>query len=360
MLRPRLLALLSLSLLGAAAPRPDRPLGVVTPGPLRLLLLDLPLIDPRPGPATLDVRWELANSWSTPTLLTRNERFVLVQLDEQSDALVVSLRLPWDRLVGPGPWAERLATTVEWRLMQHWGGYTDGVIEAWHVLGAYNRFKRPDYPSDRVGLTLLEPGGARVASVTSARLAAGDLALRTALRLAEGQLDGRPWAAALRLDLKLPVGRPADFGGSGGVDAGAGLGGSAALAGWLTVHAQLSARRVSQLPGGLPLRLRPWQYGAELSLVAWRGDWALLAETRAQSALFERGWKLFGDPTQGDALTAVTRSQNQLGFGLRWRGLTAWFLEDFTIGDRPETRWLWFYNSNAPDLVVGLGLVTAL
>jgi hypothetical protein len=360
---PLLLALLTAGTARAGAgapPRVDGPLGVDTPGTLRTLVLDLPLEDARPAGVALDVRWVLANDWSIPTTLTRGGRKVLVQLDEQADRLAFSLRLPWARLAGDGPLLDRLATTVEWRLVEHWGGFTDRAIEAWHVLGRYNRFQRPDYPHDAVALHLGEPGGGALADLTGPRLAVGDVALRTSLRIAEGERLGRPWAAALRLDLKLPTGRPADLGGSGGPDVGLGLGGSLPLFPWLTGHAQLSARRVSSLPGGLPLRLRPWQVGADASLVAWRGPWALALESRWVSALFERGWRLEGDPLQGDALPAVTRTQNQVTVGLRWRALSAWLSEDWTPGARRAVGQTWFFDSNAPDVVLGLSLVQPL
>lgn len=360
-----LLALGPLTALGQAPggegpPRPDRPLGVDTPGALRQLVLDLPLEDARPGGAILDVRWSAANDWSIPTTLVRAGRTVLVQLDEQADRLQLALRLPWRRLTGDGPVAGRLATTLEWRLVQRWGGYSDGAIEAWHALGRWNRFQRPDHPRDAVALLLAEPGGATLVDLTGPRLSVGDLAVRTTLRVLEGERQGGPFAVALRLDLKVPLGRPADLGGSGGLDAGVGLEGSLPLLPWLTGHAQVAARRVSPLPGALPLRLREWQVGAEASLVAWRGDWALLLESRWLSALFERGWRVDGSAAQGDALTAVTRSQNQVTVGVRWRAITAWLSEDWTPGSRPEVGWTWFYDTNAPDLAVGLSLVTAL
>ncbi len=341
-------------------PRPDRPLGVDTPGPLRALVLDLPLEDARPAGAALDVRWTLANSWSVPTRLTRAGRTVLVQLDEQADRLAFTLRLPWARLAGAGPVTRRLDTALEWRLTEHWGGYTDHAIEAWHRFGRYNDFGRPVYPRDAVALHLGEPGGAALFDLTAPRLAVGDLAVRTALRLAEGERLGLPAALALRLDVKLPLGRPADLGGSGGLDVGAGLGGSLPLLPGLTGHAQVALRRVSPLPGGLPLRLRRWQLGAEASLVGWRGDWAVAVESRWLSALFERGWRVDGAPLQGDALTAVTRSQNQVTVGLRWRWLTAWLSEDFTLGSRSAVGWIWFYDTNAPDVAAGLSLVQPL
>ncbi len=348
-------ALLLAAPAGAAPPRPDRPLGVDTPGVLRQLVLDLPLEDARPAGAALDVRWVMSNDWSVPTVLVRGGRVVLVQLDAQSDRLALSLRLPWSRLAGDGPVAGRIATTLEWRVTQRWGGWTDGIIERWHELWDFNRFQRPSHPSHAVALYLGEPGGTTVAHLTRPTLAAGDLAVRTAWRVAEGEGAAGPWAVALRLDLKAPLGRPSALGGSGGADVGAGLAVSAPLRGWLTLHAQAAARRVSSLPGGLPLRLRPWQLGAEASLVAWSGAWAVILEDRWSSALFERGWRV-GQGSQGDALVAVTRTQNQVSVGLRWRAVTAWFSEDFTLGSRRETDWIWFYDTNSPDFALGVAV----
>jgi hypothetical protein len=344
----------------AARPRADRPLGVDTPGVLRQLILDLPLEDARPAGRALDVRWVVANDWSTPTTLTRGGRTVLVQLDEQADRLSLALRLPWSDLAGDGPVTRRLATTLEWRVTRRSGGFTDGAIEWWHQAIGSEPFERGSHPRDAVALHLGEPGGATVADLTGPVLSVGDLAARTALFLAGGDGAAGPWALALRLDVKLPLGRPAELGGSGGADAGLGLATSVALLPWLTLHAQGAARRVSPLAGGLPLRLRPWQLGADASLVAWRGAWALLLEDRWSSALFERGWTVAGPGEQGDALMAVTRTQNQVTVGLRWRAATAWISEDWTPGSRPEVGWRWFYDTGAPDLAAGVSLTFPL
>jgi hypothetical protein len=342
---------------GAPRLRPDRPLGITTPGTLRLLVLDMPLLDARSEPAVLEVRWDLANDWSTPTRLTRGGRLVQVALDEQADVLTLAVALPWARLLGAGPrWWDRLATRLEWRLIQHWGGWTDGPIEAWHRLAGLEGFARPLYPRGAVMLHLGEPGGARLFDLGGPRLAVGDLAVRTTLRLAEGEPGVLPWAVALRLDAKLPVGRPSEAGGSGGLDAGAGLAGSASLLPWLTAHGQASLWRVAPLPGGLPLQPSPWQWALEGSLTASSGQWTVLLETRWLSPLFPSSWRLSGNPIQGDAVTAVTRAQNQVTAGLRWRALTLWLSEDFTPGRRLEVGWRWFYDTNAPDLALGAAL----
>jgi hypothetical protein len=204
------------------------------------------------------------------------------------------------------------------------------------------------------------PGGPRVVDLDRPRLAAGDLALRTSLRVAGGERAAGPWAVAVRVDLKAPLGRPADAGGSGGADAGLGLAASLPLLPWLTAHAQAAVRRVAALPGDVPLRLRPWQAGVDASLVAWSGDWAVALETRWLSPLFEGGWAVVGRAVRGDAVTGLTYAQNQITGGLRWRAVTLWFSEDWTPGARRDVQWTVFYDSNAPDIVVGLSLVQPL
>ena len=339
--------------------RADRPLGVLTPGPWRALFLDLPLADVRPGAEPgLTVRWWMANSWSIPTGLESGGRTVEVQQDEQADVLEVTARLAWARLLGEGPRASRLSTAAAWRLTQHWGGWSDTPIMAWHQLGKYNGFDRRSYPRDAVRLTLREPGGATAVALTGPRLAAGDLTLRTTARLWTGEGAHGPWAVAARLDLKLPTGRLADAGGSGGLDVGLALGGSAPLAGWLAGHAQVTVARLSPLPVALPLQPERWQYGVEASLAAaLPGGWTALLESRALSTLFAGHWALVdASPRQSDAVTAITRWQNQVTLGLRRGPVTFWLSEDFTLGRRSEVAWLWFYNSNAPDVVLGVAV----
>jgi hypothetical protein len=49
--------------------------------------------------------------------------------------------------------------------------------------------------------------------------------------------------------------------------------------------------------------------------------------------------------------------------GVRWRELTAFFSEDFTPGGRhpaDPAAAAWFYESNAPDVVVGIAWARAL
>ena len=304
----------------------------------------------------------MANSWSIPTRLRSGAREVEVQQDEQADVLEATARLGWDRLLGDGPVARRLSTAVAWRVTRHWGGWSDHPIEWWHRLLASQDFERPLHPRDAVRLTLREPGGATGLALTGPRTVAGDLVLRTTARLLGGEAARGPWAVAARLDLKLPTGRLADAGGSGGLDAGLALSASAPLAGWLTAHAQATVARLSPLASAEPLQPARWQLGGELGLAATLpGGWVALLESRALSTLFERGWALAGQaPRQGDAVTAITRPQNQLSVGLRRGPVTAWISEDFTPGRRPEAGWPWFYDTNAPDVAVGLSLVQPL
>lgn len=331
----------------------------MTPGPLRALFLDMPLDDARADPAvSADLRWWVANSWSMPTVLERSGRLALVQQDEQQDALALAVRVPWGRLLPGSPLAARLHTVLGGRVVRHWGGWTDRPIEAWHRLAGFDRFERQEYPRDAVAVRLGAPGGPMLVDLRGPATAVGDLTARTALRLAEGEAAAGPWAVALRLDVKLPAGHPSDLSGSGGWDAGAGLAASGPLLGPLTGHAMLSARAVSRLPARSPLQPRPLQLAAEASLALRLGErWALLLEDRGLSALVERGWELAGAaPAQGDAVMALTRPHNQVSAGVRFDRVTLWMSEDFTPGHRAGAGASWFYDSNAPDLVIGIAV----
>lgn len=344
----------------AAAVPSDAPLGVSTPGPLRALFLDMPLADAR-GPAApgVDVRWWAANSWSTPTALVRGGEVVQVQLDAQIETLQVAVAVPWRRFAG-GALAARLGTTLEARALAVWGGWSDGGIERWHGLVRTTNFQRQHWPRDRVSVRLAQADGPRLADLGSGRLALGDVVLRTALRVAgagPGEAPSR-WTVALRADLKLPTGSPERLGGSGGLDGGVGAGATFLPTPWLTGHALASLRAVSDLPRGIALQPRRLQAGLDLSLVARLGPVALLLEDRIASPLLEDGWRLppSQDAPAATAWYALFKPHNQVSVGLRWRALTAFFSEDFTPGGRlgadpgPD----WFYDSNAPDVVLGL------
>lgn len=336
----------------------DAPLGVGTPGLFRALFLDSPLADARGAAPALDVRWWMANSWSTPTVLARGDRSVDVSLDAQTDSLQVTATLPWSLLSG-APFAARLTTAVEARLLVTWGGWTDGPIEAWHRLFGFNRFQRQLWPRDDVKVFLRAHGGPAAVSLRSGRLALGDVAVRTALRLAGDGTPGSRFALALRADLKLPTGELARLGGSGRPDAGLGLALTWAPRRWLTLHAMGSARVVSDLPGGLSLQPRRLQASWDLSLVLrpWRTV-ALILEERASTPLFRGGWTVAAPPDEPEATAyyALLRAQAQVSGGVRVGEVTLYFSEDFTLGKRMpgDEGPPWFYDSNSPDVVLGV------
>jgi hypothetical protein len=153
------------------------------------------------------------------------------------------------------------------------------------------------------------------------------------------------------------------------VDGGLGLEGAWAPTRWLTAHGLASARAVSPLPRGFPLRPRPLQAGLDASLVVRVGSRvALIVEDRVTSPLFQGGWKLgLVKEPEATAYYQLFRAYNQVSGGVRVGALTVFFCEDFTPGKRvpgdggPK----WFYNSNSPDVVLGvswasgLGAVTA-
>jgi hypothetical protein len=350
--------------LARADPAPDCPLGVGTPGTFRGLFLDMVLSDARPAAAPSgELRLAMANQWSTLTRLERGGRVVELQHDEQADVLSLALAAPWSLVWPEVRWAGRLESAVEWRLLRHGGGFTDSPIEAWHHLIGSNNFARAQHPRDGVNLVLREPGGATLVELGAGRLALGDLVVRqkAVLLQATPGAPGQPaaWAVALRLDLKVPTGRLARAGGSQGLDAGVGLEGTAALASWLTGHGLLSLRRIAGLPGGFPLQPRRWQPGAELSLAARSGAFTFLLEDRLLGPLFEGGWQAVIASAQEMSPTAsysALRLHNQISGGVRWRAVTVYFSEDFTPGHASNGGPTWFYDSNAPDLVLGLSV----
>ncbi len=370
----RLLAALPLLAVAPAtsAASPSAPLGIRTQGTFRELFLDLPLADARgPTGPELDARWSVANDWSTPTVVARGTALVLVQTDEQADALGVSVRLPWARPPGASgatrTLAQRLSSTLELRLTEHWGGWTDGPIDAWHRLVRSFDFDRPLYPRDRVRVRLAELGGASAVDASGAVLAMGDLAIRNQVLLLEGGASAREpgraaWAVAARLDVKVPLGRLSSLGGSQGWDAGAGVAGTVELAPWLVGHAMVALSAWSGLPGGLPLQPRTWHASFDASLAARAGPVTLLLEDRLLTPAFESGWVLAagGDP-RSTAYNATFRAHNQVSGGVRWGPVTLWLSEDFTPGTTTGVGAAgWFYDSNAPDLCLGVAVLLPL
>lgn len=339
-----------------------------TPGSLRDLFLDVVQWDARAVPALrLDMGWTMANDWSTPTTLARDGQQVQVRLDEQSDSLSAAIRVPWGVVLGSpeGSFLRRLATALEIRVTLHWGGWSDGVIDAWHRVFAYNDFARPAFPPGEVHLALHPAFRTSPVQIDQATVAFGDVVLRNQLLLWQGgePLREGPDARAglsLRLDLKIPTGSISRMGGSGGWDVGLGLLGTWQATSWLVGHAIVSGSIWSAIPGDLPLQPRTWQASAGISLAVLLGDWSIVLEDRWSSAPFQYGWGFVEvNPEwnlQSSATTAVTLSQNQITGGVRWGPLTFWFQEDFTVGHVPGLGPRWFYDSNAPDVALGLTL----
>lgn len=365
---PAALAVLATALLAAppapaAPPTWAGPLGVRTPGTWRELFLDVTGEDARALAApALDLRWFLANDWSTPTVLVRGEQTVLLRNDEQAEVLSAAWRAPWGRgRPGERPFLSRLTTAVEGRLTLHWGGWTDGPIEFWHRNAGFTNFHRERWARGETHLLLRELGGPPVVDVHAATLALGDVVVRQQLLLAEGGASSRgaasAWALSARVDLKLPVGRLAAAGGSGGLDGAAALLGTVELAPWLTAHGLAALSGFSPLPATTPLQPRTWHTTWELSLVATWGAWAFLLEDRLASPLFADGWQPVVEDRRALAPSAAygaLRWHNQIGGGVRRGAVTVFFLEDFTPGASDGSTVRWFYNANAPDIVLGV------
>lgn len=354
------------------------PLGLRTQGTLRELFLDVVAGDARPQTAVLfEVRWAMANDWGgdLPSVFQRGAESVVHDLDEQADSLTLTARVPWSRLLGPGPsliagrplW-ERLSTTFEARGTLHWGGWSDGPIEAWHSLsGAYN-FHRDRAARNDINLYLGSRGGATAFDLHSARLALGDLVLRNQLTLVEGGISAgaltpagelRPaWAVALRLDVKAPVGLLSRLGGSGGWDGGLALLATAEVTHWLTLHGLAALSAVSAWNSAIALQAKPWHGTAEISVVVALGGWAFFVEDRVVTPLLMPGWTREeaggNDGLLASSSFALFRAHNQLSFGVRRGSLSFWLSEDFTPGSNPRSNLKWLYNSNAPDVVLGV------
>lgn len=370
-LRHALVAIGALSCsVGTARAVSDAPMQLGTDGTFGALFLQMTGADARAlERPELDVRWSMANNWCIPTTLVRGSQQVLLQTDEQADTIAASIRTPWSLLFGSGPslgsrplW-ERLSTTLEWRVVEHWGGWTDAPIEAWHSLIQSLNFERALYPRNAVNVSLLDLTTDQGLDVHSPLFAVGDLVLRTQFLLAEGGASAEDpkrsrWGLSSRLDVKFPVGSPQQLGGSGGWDAGAALLGTVEIAPWLTFHGMVAVSAFSPLRLAEPLQPRTWHYTAELSFAFRLGPVALLLEDRLDSTLFEGGWERV--PLNGNegflssGYYGAFRPQNQISGGVRWGPLTLWLSEDFTPGYNPYQRQHWFYNSNTPDLEIGL------
>lgn len=361
----------------------SRPLSLRTQGSVRELFLDMTIDDARPYPALeLRLQYGIANDWGIPTALHRDGAAALQLLDEQADALTAAVRVPWSRLLGAGgrlpgsgrPLWERVSTTLEGRLTLHWGGWSDEPIESWHdLVGAFN-FNRADYARNQIRLFLGDPNGPAAFDVSSPRLALGDVVARTQATLLEGgfgygslepgnYLPPR-WAVALRVDVKAPTGRLSRLGGSGGWDAGAGLVATAELFPWLTAHAMVALSAFSPFAAPIALQPKTWHTTAELSLAASAEGFTFLLEDRIVSPLLAPRWERQEEGGNNGLLASTYfgsfRNHNQVTWGLRRGRFSFWLSEDFTPGDNSRSTLHWLYNSNAPDVVIGVAFTQGL
>jgi hypothetical protein len=348
------------------------PLEQRIPGTLRDLFLEVVPWDARaPAGGRIRLGWSMANDWSTPTVLGKGSETVYLRLDEQADALDLSLRLPWSATAPLGPaWLRRVSSALEARVTWHWGGWSDGAIQAWHSGWVFYGFGRRLYPPDQVHVNLGAPGASALADVQATTFAVGDLVLRNQVLLWEGGEPLAPGPAAragvsLRLDVKFPTGSLARLGGSGGWDVALGASGTWQVAPWLVGHATGAVAAWSGLPGRFPMQPARWHGSLDLSLVFLAGDWSVVLEDRLTSPIFEPGWSYVDAGPDGELQTsatyAATRTQNQVTLGVRWGPLTLWISEDYFLGWNPGAGPnSWFYNSNAPDLAMGLALTLGL
>jgi hypothetical protein len=340
---------LALALLAAGGP-----MGLRTQGPLRELFLDMTGADARPiERPDFQIRWTVANTWNEQMTLQRGDARATQMLDEQADSLMFQVKVPWPGL--PGVW-----TALEWKITEHWGGWSDSPIESWHSLvGAFN-YQRSMYPRNHVGLLYTDTGGTAF-NVQSAKVAPGDLTARTQVALYEGAVN-----LAARFDLKLPTGSLSAAGGSGGVDAGVGVLVTWPATTWMSLHGLVAVSRFSQLSAPTLLQPKPWHFTAEASIELQIGSVTLLVEDRVLSPLLQPGWSRYDSgPTDDDALLssglyADFRAHNQISFGLRLGRFTTFFSEDFTPGSNGHSVLGWMYVSNAPDVVVGLAFTQPL
>ncbi len=346
-----LLALLIALLPGAATAA--GPLSLRTQGTLRELFLDVTAFDARPlARPALDLRWALANDWNEPMQLRRKADTAHQFLDEQADSLTVSYQTPWPRL----PW---IWTALEGRLTEHWGGWSDRPIEAWHRLTGAFGYQRDLFPRNQVRL-LFEDGGGVAFDVRSPRLALGDLVARTQATV----LQGARGAVALRFDLKAPTGLLSRLGGSGGLDLGGGFLATALLASWATLHGLVALSHFANLSAPTLLQPKPWHWSFEASLELAFGGTEVLLEDRCLSPLLPPGWERLpggqDDALLSSGLYAGFRVHNQVSAGVRRGRFTVWASEDFTPGPNPHSVIHWIWVSNAPDIVLGVAFTQPL
>jgi hypothetical protein len=331
------------------------PLGLRTQGPLRELFLDVTIADARPlVKPELDVRYTMANTWNEFMTLQRGDNLASQELDEQADSIAVKLTVPW-------PGFPRVWSALEWRITEHWGGWSDRPIEAWHsLIGAFN-YQRSINPRNEVHMLYQDDGGTAF-NFSSAKLAPGDVTVRTQVALVDA-----PVALAARFDFKLPTGPLSSAGGSGGGDAGAGVVATWPFSGWGTLYGLFALSRFSHLDAPTLLQPRAWHWTWEVSFEAKvSNETALYIEDRLLSPLLETGWKRLTSGVGGDdaflssGYYADFRSHNQISFGLRSGRFAFWLSEDFTPGSNPHSIVPWLWVSNAPDVVLGVSFTQPL
>jgi hypothetical protein len=369
----------------APEPQPDRgPLGLRTQGTLRELFLDVTGADARAVERpSLELRYTVSNVWNEAMDLSRHGDRAQQELDEQADALGVKLTLPWSAIGGEGPALllpgsarplfQRLSTAVELKLTEHWGGWSDRPIEAWHrLIGSFN-FDRELHPRNRLRLYVADAGGTAF-DLERPTLAFGDVAIRTQFLLAEGglapaspggsaspkapaQSEGATSALSLRFDFKLPTGRLASAGGSGGFDAAVALLGTAQVSSAIALHGLVAVARFGGFSAPLLLQPKPWHFTAEVSAVFDLGLLQILLEDRVVSPLLQPGWnrlESFGDDgLLSSGYFAGFRPHNQITWGLRVGRFSVWLSEDFTPGSNPRSSIPFYYESNSPDVTIG-------
>jgi len=330
------------------------PLGLRTQGPLRELFLDITGADARPiDKPEFDFRWSFANTWNEPMTLQRGPVQASQVLDEQADTLTARFKAPWPG--GIPAW-----TALEWKLTEHWGGWSDVPIEGWHSLvGAFN-YQRSLYPRNTVRLLYADDHGTAF-DIRSPTLAVGDLTARTQITLIDAAV-----AVAARLDLKFPLGSLSSAGGSGGLDGGVGLLATWPMSSWSTLHGLVAVSAFSNLVVPTAMQPKRWHFTGELSLELEFLGTTFLVEDRVLSPLLASGWDRTGagatdqDAILSSGLFADFRTHNQISFGVRRGRVSFWLSEDFTPGRNSVSAMQWMWVSNAPDLVMGVAFTQPL
>ena len=341
------------------------PLGLRTQGTLRELFLDVTGADARAVTRPeFEMRYTVSNVWNEPMQLARHGDSAVQGLDEQADALGLKLRLPWSAVFGAGPGDalpgsprplfQRLSTALEVKATEHWGGWSDPAIEAWHsLIGSFN-FNRHQHPRNRIRLQYADSGGTAF-NFDRPRFAFGDVVLRTQLLLVEDAASRAGLSA--RFDLKLPTGSLSSAGGSGGTDAGIALLGTARVSDAITLHGFVAFAHFSPLDAPVLLQVKPWHFSAEGSAIFAAGPVQLLLEDRISSALLQPGWNRLEAGGDNGLLSsgyfASFRPHNQISWALRFDGFALWLSEDFTPGSNPRSKITVYYESNSPDVTLG-------